>query len=240
MRALDVALHPSPSLERVLRCFVPHLIEERVHAGMGGMWVSEHRKLVSVFMKVVGLGRRPCEVADLMTCHEAVKIVQESVKKFDGTITRLICDDKGTRFLISWGLPGHATDNDEQFAVLACLEILDGLKRIKPVLPPPSPPPTRKLGDGGTASPEGGGEAAAAGGAATADGATAAAADGADAASAGGGGGGGEAAGDLGSGRRASRSPSASRPAASSAARPGPTHGASTPCRAPASTSPRG
>ena len=205
------------------------------------MWVSEHRKLVSVFMKVVGRGRRPCEVADLMTCHEAVKIVQESVKKFDGTITRLICDDKGTRFLISWGLPGHATDNDEQFAVLACLEILDGLKRIKPVLPPPSPPPTPRAA--ATAAPRHQRAAASRGGrggAAAADGATAAAADGVDAASAARGGGGGEAAGDLGE-----RSARVSVAVGITTGRvfcgeAGATRGASTRCRAPASTSPRG
>lgn len=90
----------------MLRCFVPHLIEERVQAGQVGMWVSEHRKLVSVFMKVLGLGARPCEVADLDTAHRAVRVVQEQVMRFDGTITRLICDDKGTRFLIAFGLPG--------------------------------------------------------------------------------------------------------------------------------------
>ena len=87
-------------LDSTLRCFVPSLIEERVQAGQVGAWVSEHRKLVSVFMKVLGLGPKPCEVADLDTAHKAVRIVQERMARFDGTITRLICDDKGTRFLI--------------------------------------------------------------------------------------------------------------------------------------------
>ena len=51
----------------------------------------------------------------------------------DGTITRLICDDKGTRFLIAFGLPGHATDEDESSAVLASLHVIRELKRIRPV-----------------------------------------------------------------------------------------------------------
>ena len=125
----------SRELEAVLRCFVPGLIEERVSGGMGGMWVSEHRKLVSVFMKVNGLGLKPCEVADLHTAHKATQIVQQHVQKHDGTITRLICDDKGTRFLIAFGLPGHANEDDESRAVLACLRIVEELETIEPVLP---------------------------------------------------------------------------------------------------------
>lgn len=43
-------------LEPVLRCFVPKLVEERLDAGQRGVFVHEHRKLVSVFMKA-----SPCE-----------------------------------------------------------------------------------------------------------------------------------------------------------------------------------
>ena len=111
------------------------IIEERAQAGQQNMWVSEHRKLVSVFMKVLGLGLKPCEVADLATAHEAVRVVQERVQRFDGVITRLICDDKGTRFLIAFGLPGHANEDDETRAVLACLQTIEALSAIDPVVP---------------------------------------------------------------------------------------------------------
>ena len=42
-------------LEPFLRCFVPALVEERLDAGQSGAALHEHRKLISVFMKVLGL-----------------------------------------------------------------------------------------------------------------------------------------------------------------------------------------
>ena len=58
-------------------------------------------------------GLKPCEVHATETVHKAVGIVQEKIQRFDGAITRLITDDKGTRFLIAFGLPGHLHEDDE-------------------------------------------------------------------------------------------------------------------------------
>lgn len=44
-------------LEPILRCFVPKLVEERLDAGQSGAAIHEHRKLVSVFMKVQQRGK---------------------------------------------------------------------------------------------------------------------------------------------------------------------------------------
>ena len=41
---------------------MPALVEERVEAGQQDEWLSESRKLVTVFMRIVGLGERLCEV----------------------------------------------------------------------------------------------------------------------------------------------------------------------------------
>ena len=49
-------------------------------------------------MKILGLGLKPCEVSDKGKAHLAVRAVQEHVGRSDGTITRLICDDKGARY----------------------------------------------------------------------------------------------------------------------------------------------
>lgn len=97
---------------------------------LDGLYASEHRKLVSVFLKVLGLGARNCEVDNLMLCHAAVAVVQEKVQRHGGTLTRVITDDKGTRFLIAFGLPGRAHEDDEARAVLAALEISATLPRI--------------------------------------------------------------------------------------------------------------
>ena len=75
--------------------------------------------------------------------------VQQHVIRHDGTVTRLICDDKGVRFLIAFGLPGQASEDDERRAVLcalacaAALRAIDGCRpggHVELALPPPAPP----------------------------------------------------------------------------------------------------
>ena len=68
-------------------------------------------------MQVLGLGPKPCDVMSLEAVHQATQATQLAIQRYDGTITRLITDDKGTRFLIAFGLPGHQHDNDEARAV---------------------------------------------------------------------------------------------------------------------------
>ncbi len=116
-----------------LRCFVPAVIDEQVRVGISGLLLSSKRKLISVFMKVIGLGPNPCEVASLDTCQTAVLAVQEQLSKFDGINTRLICDDKGVRFLIAFGLPLHQDDDDEARAVKFAVEVYKELKKIPSV-----------------------------------------------------------------------------------------------------------
>ena len=64
-----------------LQAYVPDLIVERVEAGqLDGLYVSEHRKLVSVFLKVIGLGRQACE-------RSRVCARQEELKRQSGALT---------------------------------------------------------------------------------------------------------------------------------------------------------
>ena len=60
-------------------------------------WLSESRKLVTVFMRIVGLGGRLCEVRSLDTLDKVVRLVQSLTNRYGGQVTRLICDDKVRR-----------------------------------------------------------------------------------------------------------------------------------------------
>ena len=132
-------------------------------------WLSESRKLVTVFMRIVGLGGRLCEVRSLDTLDKVVRLVQSLTNRYGGQVTRLICDDKvrrmraeaisereptanasprpclslhprrgiaephgtslcarvwqGVRFLIGFGMPGRAHEDDESRAVVSSLQI---------------------------------------------------------------------------------------------------------------------
>jgi class 3 adenylate cyclase len=119
-----------PEALRVLRCFVPALIDERLAAGQAGLWVSEHRVITTVFLKLLGLGRKPCEPAGLGSTHAAVRAVQEAFSSRGGSVLRLITDDKGTRFLVGFGLPGQQHGDEVSRAVMAAVEAAIRLKRI--------------------------------------------------------------------------------------------------------------
>ncbi len=142
----ELELRLSATLMPVLRCFVPTMVERKAADGQCDLWVSEHRKLVTMFLKVLHLGPTPCEVAELDTVHRAVSAVQEAVIKHGGTVTRLICDDKGVRFLIAFGLPGQSSEDDERRAVLCSLACVAALREIDGCHPahlaakPSSPP----------------------------------------------------------------------------------------------------
>lgn len=53
----------------------------------------------------------------------AVRIVQICVRKHGGLVGRLICDDKGTRFKIMFGMPSQSHADDAARCVRACLEV---------------------------------------------------------------------------------------------------------------------
>ena len=79
---------------------------------------------------MLGLGPKPCDVESLEVVQRATLAIQKAVQRYDGAITRLITDDKGTRFLIAFGLPGHQHDHDEERAVLSSLEVVAALDDI--------------------------------------------------------------------------------------------------------------
>lgn len=124
-----------------LRCFVPSLIEERLASGQAGLLFSEHRAVTSVFLKLIGLGAKPCEPADLGTTHTAVRVVQEAVKRHGGSVLRLLTDDKGTRFLIAFGLLGQQHEDPVSRAVSAALEAAAHLCSVPTPVPAPAVSP---------------------------------------------------------------------------------------------------
>eukprot|EP00964_Phaeocystis_antarctica_P105138 scaffold70208_cov45-Phaeocystis_antarctica.AAC.1 len=85
---------------------------------------------ISFSIQVLGLGPKPCDVESLDVVQQATLAIQKAVQRYDGAITRLITDDKGTRFLIAFGLPGHQHDHDEERAVLSSLEVVAALDAI--------------------------------------------------------------------------------------------------------------
>ena len=116
-------------LIRALRSFVPAVVEQRVEAGQHGSLLAESRNIVTVFLRLLGLGERLCEVRSLTTLQKAVEEVQVTCNQHGGEVTRLICDDKGVRFLVGFGMPGRSFEDDERRAALSSLVLQRKLPR---------------------------------------------------------------------------------------------------------------
>jgi adenylate cyclase len=83
--------------------FVPALVRSRVAAGLAG-WLAEFRSLTAVY---VGLG----DIADTRL-DAAFATVQAAAQRVDAAIWDVLNDDKGVIFLVIFGLPPFATENN--------------------------------------------------------------------------------------------------------------------------------
>jgi class 3 adenylate cyclase len=115
---LDVTL--DRSAEPALRDYVPPAVQARVDAGQGD-WLAEFRRVTSVFVNVVGL--RYDDEGALARLHDVALSVQRIARRFKGYVSQFAIDDKGTVFLVAFGLPPRAHEDDATRGVRAALAI---------------------------------------------------------------------------------------------------------------------
>ncbi|KAG8462766.1 hypothetical protein KFE25_004742 [Diacronema lutheri] len=96
--------------EGALRSFVLPFVERRATSGQTSNWMSEFRTMTMLFVKINGLSYTGAEKDVLQGLQSVVWTVQLVVNMFEGTVLRLIVDDKGTRFKLAFGLTSHADD----------------------------------------------------------------------------------------------------------------------------------
>jgi class 3 adenylate cyclase len=123
---------PVPNeLEDVLQAFIPPMVRKSLEGGSSAAWLSEFRRVCVMFVALPGLDYTKDDVLEKL--QAAVCAVQETVLKYDGTVARLLCDDKGTRFKIAFGMPSMFHEDDAVRVILAGLEIQ---KRLRVITPP--------------------------------------------------------------------------------------------------------
>ena len=127
------AINIPQTLENSLLTFIPKLVRRRVEAGQSAEWINEYRRVFIMFVKLPAIDYSDPEVVNIL--QAAVCIVQESIFNFEGTIARLLADDKGTRFKIAFGMPTNSHEDDGERVVLAAIDI----QRKLAGLPNPTP-----------------------------------------------------------------------------------------------------
>lgn len=110
-----------------LRCYIPPPVLEHLDAGQSE-WLGEFRRATTVFIGIRDLDYRSAGVLDQL--QRDVACIQEAIRRFEGTLARLIVDDKGTNVLSVWGIPGRSHEDDPVRAVSAALALAGELRRL--------------------------------------------------------------------------------------------------------------
>jgi class 3 adenylate cyclase len=115
----------SSAQEKAISGFVPSIVRARTEAGaaaaQNSVWLSEFRRSFIMFIALPDFDYSAAEM--LSRLQRCVCAVQESVFKFEGTVARLLCDDKGTRFKIAFGMPSQSHEDDAVRVVMCALEV---------------------------------------------------------------------------------------------------------------------
>lgn len=107
--------------EPALIDFVPSLIRRRFVTAAGITWLAEFRSVTVVFVKLWGIDYVDVDVGTLDRLHAVIQLIQVVVAQNRGYVARLLCDDKGTRLKLVFGMPTQSHSDDSVRAVRACI-----------------------------------------------------------------------------------------------------------------------
>ena len=116
-----------PDLEQTeqLLTFLPAAIRQRVAAGYAD-WLCELRPVTIVFMNLPGFGvDTPLNIA-----QEAMRTLQTSLYRYEGSINKISVDDKGASLIGVMGLPPLSHVDDPERAVRAAIDMREGLEAM--------------------------------------------------------------------------------------------------------------
>jgi class 3 adenylate cyclase len=113
-----------PAAEPALHAYIPANVAVRLDAGQT-QWLAELRRVTVLFINLPDL----TEGASLEQAQKGMLAVQSILERYEGTITRLGADDKGTLVLAAFGLPMLAHEDDPYRAAQAALDIQAALSQ---------------------------------------------------------------------------------------------------------------
>lgn len=104
----------------VLRHYVPGAMVEWLQAGLRE-WLAVLRPMSVLFIGVGGLDYTQEETPNRL--HALVRAVQKTIYRYEGSLNKVVVDDKGTVLLALFGAPPLAHEDDAERAVRCALEI---------------------------------------------------------------------------------------------------------------------
>ena len=117
-----------PALADRLRRFISPPLLRRIDAGHSE-WLAEFRQVTSLFVNLPRLDPSSPSTGDAL--QDLVAAMQTVLKRYEGTLSRLLHDDKGITILACFGLPPWAHEEDPYLAVHAAEEIEKAITEMK-------------------------------------------------------------------------------------------------------------
>ncbi len=115
------------ALEKSLLSFIPGAISARITAGQTD-WLAELRRITVLFVNLPGLDYD--SPGALERTQVAMRALQETLYRFEGSINKLSVDDKGITLIAALGLPPLAHEDDAVRGVEAALAMQAKLKEL--------------------------------------------------------------------------------------------------------------
>ncbi|HND30408.1 MAG TPA: AAA family ATPase, partial [Myxococcota bacterium] len=114
-----------PTTDDLFRSYLPKVVQERLAAGQAD-WLAELRPVTVAFLSL------PLDPDDPALPDRVLRTCQQVVARYEGTIDKFLCDEKGTAILMAWGLPPWAHPDNPVRAVRACTELITALSSFLP------------------------------------------------------------------------------------------------------------
>ena len=109
-------------IQHQLRCYVPAAITPYLELNIES-YGAETRRLTIMFASLgVDLSNTQTE-AGLQRIQQVVTTVQKAVYQMEGSVNKLVMDDKGSTLICIWGLPPLAHEDDAARAV-TCAQLM--------------------------------------------------------------------------------------------------------------------
>jgi len=108
------------AVEAVLRAYVPSVVTAWLEEELQE-WLAVLRPMSVLFIGVAGINYE--QPGAFESLHVFLRATQEIVRHYEGTISRLAVDDKGTVMLVLFGAPPRAHENDPERALRCALDL---------------------------------------------------------------------------------------------------------------------
>jgi len=108
------------AVEAVLRAYVPHVVTAWLGEELRE-WLAVLRPMSVLFIGVSGVDYALTDAVPRL--HTFLRAAQEVIQRYEGSINKLAVDDKGTIFIVLFGAPPRAHEDDPQRALRCALEL---------------------------------------------------------------------------------------------------------------------